>query len=605
MNLLDVSDIKLDPKKLARRQYPLKLLCGMANAILDKQTGELLEYRHLINRPEHRETWRHSYGNEIGRLAQGIPGRVEGTNTIFFINKNEVPNDRFKDITYGKIVCNYREGKDDPFRSRLVVLGNLVNCPIDCGTPTADLFTVKLLWNSIISTEGAKFMTMDIKNFYLNTPMERYEYLKLRLSDMPEDVIKYYKLDEKATKDGYVYAEVRAGMYGLPQAGILAQKLLSERLNEEGYYQSKTTPGYWKHTWRPISFTLVVDDFGVKYVGEEHAQHLLKVLQQHYEVSTDWEGAKYIGITLDWDYDGRKVHLTMPGYIQKALERFQHIIPKRLQDQPYPHEAVKYGAKIQYAKGEDLSPKLGKNEAKFIQEVTGVFLYLARAVDSTMLTPLSALAAEQSNPTEETMKKCKQFLDYAASQEEAVLTYVASDMVLAIHSDASYLSERNARSRAGGHFYMSDNSKFPPNNGAVLNISQIIKAVMSSAAESELGALFINAKGAVPARMTLEEMGHQQPPTPVQTDNSTAHGVLTNTITPKATTKAMDMRFWWLRDREIQKQFRWMWRQGSTNLADYWTKHHPASHHKAFRPEILTPMSILKALRKAIDAKKA
>ena len=202
------------------------------------------------------------------------------------------------------------------------------------------------------------------------------------------------------------------------------------------------------------------------------------------------------------------------------------------------------------------------------------------------------------------MKKCKQFLDYAASQEEAVLTYVASDMVLAIHSDASYLSERNARSRAGGHFYMSDNSKFPPNNGAVLNISQIIKAVMSSAAESELGALFINAKGAVPARMTLEEMGHQQPPTPVQTDNSTAHGVLTNTITPKAT-KAMDMRFWWLRDREIQKQFRWMWRQGSTNLADYWTKHHPASHHKAFRPEILTPMSILKALRKAIDAKKA
>ncbi len=160
-------------------------------------------------------------------------------------------------------------------------------------------------------------------------------------------------------------------------------------------------------------------------------------------------------------------------------------------------------------------------------------------------------------------------------------------MKLAIHSDASYLSEPKARSRAGGHMFMAGSEDIPINNGAVLNILQIIRSVMSSAAEAELGALFINAKAAVSMRQTLEEMGHPQPLTPIKTDNSTAHALLTNRIRPKAL-KAMDMRFNWLHCREAQRQYRFYWRPGTQNLADYWTKHHPASHHKSFRPQILT-----------------
>ena len=139
-----------------------------------------------------------------------------------------------------------------------------------------------------------------------------------------------------------------------------------------------------------------------------------------------------------------------------------------------------------------------------------------------MLVALGSLATEQANPTEETMHKCKQFLDYAASQEDAVITYRKSDMVLAIHSDASYLSEPRARSRAGGHFFLSEDERDPRDNGAVHTMAKIIKAVMSSAADAELGGLFINAKTAVPIQTTLEELGHKQPPTPIQTDNSTA-----------------------------------------------------------------------------------
>jgi hypothetical protein len=168
-----------------------------------------------------------------------------------------------------------------------------------------------------------------------------------------------------------------------------------------------------------------------------------------------------------------------------------------------------------------------------------------------MLVALSAIASEQGAPRESTLQKVYQFLDYAATHPDAVVTYRASDMILAIHSDASYLSKPKARSRARGHYFMSTNAQVPPNNGAVLNVAQIIKAVMSSAAEAELGALFINAKTAVPMQKALEELGHPQPQTPIQTDNSTAHGLINNKIQPKAT-KAMDMRFYWLRPRKCR-----------------------------------------------------
>jgi len=585
------------PRQAATRQFPSDFIMEFAGAVLDGATGNLLEYRQLIKDPRYKEIWGVSFGDEIGRLAQGLEGRVEGTNTIFFIHKHEVPLDRRKDVTYDRICCSVRPEKDKPNRTRLTMGGNLIDSHIDNGTPTAALLTVKLLFNSIISTPGAKFMGIDIKNFYLNTPMDRYEYLKMKIEHFPEDVIEAYNLREKVTPDGYLYVEVRKGMYGLPHAGILAQNLLEERLEKKGYRQSKLTPGFWKHDWRPISFTLIVDDFGVKYVGEEHAQHLLDAIKENYECSSDWEGERYLGLTLDWDYEKREVHLSMPGYAQEGLTRFKHEMPARPENQPYQHVVIKYGAKVQYAPAADTTRLLDKQEKKFVQQVIGTFLYYGRAVDGTMLTALSAIASAQANPTVDTMNKTKKFLDYVATNPDAILTYRASDMVLGIHSDASYLSEPESKSRAGGHFFMSNDTRFPPtNNGAVLNIAQIIKAVMSSAAEAELGALYINAREAVPMRVTLWEMGHPQPPTPIQTDNTTALGVIMNNIQPRRT-KAMDMRFHWLRCREAQQQFRWYWRAGPTNEGDYYTKHFCAAHHVHKRPEILTPVRILRALR--------
>ena len=124
---------------------------------------------------------------------------------------------------------------------------------------------------------------------------------------------------------------------------------------------------------------------------------------------------------------------------------------------------------------------------------------------------------------------------------------------------------------------------------------------MSSATEAELGALFIVAKEAVYTRTILKEMGHKQPATPIQTDNSAAEGVINSKITPKRT-KAMDMRFYWLRDRQTLEQFRFFWRAGKLNLADYWTKHHLAMHHKQVRPEFLTEKRVLDELKQRLES---
>ena len=403
-------------------------------------------------------------------MAQGVGGRIQGTNTIFFIHKHQVPADRWRDVTYAKFVCELKPNKKETHQTRLTIGGDKVHYPGDVGTPTADLTLVKMHVNSVISTRNARYMTIDVKNFYLNMPMVRYKYVQIKLEDIPEEIICKNNLHEKVTKDGYVYVEIQKGMYGLPQAGILAQELLEKQLNEHGYSQNKAIPGLWTHKTRPISFTLVVNDFGVKYAGKEHATHLISILKQHYEISEDWTGSKYIGITFDWDYCKQRVHLSMPGYIAKALQHFGHEWPCRPQNSPHPHVAPIYGAKAQYVEMDIPSAPLDKEGQKFIHAITGTLLYYSRAVDPTMLVTLNTIATQQASPTQKTMDRIKQLLDYCSSQEEAIITYHSSDMVLAIHSDAGYLNESKARSRVGGHFFLSSNTQYLPNNGTILDM---------------------------------------------------------------------------------------------------------------------------------------
>jgi hypothetical protein len=200
----------------------------------------------------------------------------------------------------------------------------------DVATSTADITTFKILINITLYTEDTAMMMMDIKSYYLGTPLPRFEYMKMLLSRFPEEIVQKYNLNALAV-DGWVYIEIWKGMYGLKQSGLLANQLLQTRFTPFGYYPARHTLGLWLHRTRPISFTLMVDDFTFKYVGKKQAEHLRDALLRTYELTTDWTETVYSGMTLKWDYKSRTCDISMPGYVSNVLSKFQHDAPKHPQ----------------------------------------------------------------------------------------------------------------------------------------------------------------------------------------------------------------------------------------------------------------------------------
>ncbi len=296
---------------------------------------------------------------------------MDGTNTIFFVHKKEIPQDRLKDVTYIKFVASVTRKKMSPTASEPLSAATSSTITDDVGTPTADLLLIKIFLNSVISTDGARFATAGLSNFYLMTPLKRPEYGRVKMTDIPDKIINEYKLNEKAI-DGWVNFKVVQGTYGLPQSGSNSHDELEERLNKDGYYKSPLVPALWKHKTRPTQFVLIVDDFGIKYFTNDDLDHLSDTLKKYYDVKVDPDRKELVKIELNWDYTNKKVHLSMKPYLDKALRQFENVIPTKRQQSPYPHVQPKYGAKHQFAEYDESEP-VGDEEKKQIQEITGKF----------------------------------------------------------------------------------------------------------------------------------------------------------------------------------------------------------------------------------------
>jgi hypothetical protein len=409
----------------------------MANAVICPATGKSLKHQELITKLRYKIKWMRSTANEINRLYN--------TNTIRFICMSNIPKGR--KVTYGSFVVDIKDHKEEKERTRLTVGRDKIEYPGDKSTRTAGLTTAKILINSVISTLGAKFLVIDINIFCLNTPLGRFEYMVINLSSLPQETIDKYDFIE-LSQDGKVYIEIQKGMYGLPQAGILANELLQRNLAKDGHRPTQQTYGLWTHYARPLSLSLLVDAFGVKYVGREHAEHPMACIKKNYNISSDWNGRAYCGLTLDWDYTNRTVDLSMPGYIKAALHKYQHAAPARPEHAPHMWNPPIYGAKTQFVKDETISPALSDKDVNKLQQLMGTLLYYDRAVDPTLIMPINVLASKQSKVTKVTANKVIKILNYCNTHPETKIRYHASDMILHIHSDASYLSENEAKSRA-------------------------------------------------------------------------------------------------------------------------------------------------------------
>ncbi len=298
-------------------------------------------------------------------------------------------------------------------------------------------------------------------------------------------------------------------------------------------------------------------------------------------LTKDWMGNLYCGIQLKWYYTKQTVDMSMPGYIKKKLQEYRHIMLKKIQECPYAPEPKKFGTEAQASLPQDDTPKLDKKGIKRVQKIVGSILHYMRAVNMTVLMALSTIAVDQTKATERTMEQCTQLLDCLAHNADAKVRFHASDMILNIHSDTLYLSEAKAWSRACRHFFMGwmpKNGEPIQLNGAFHISTTIMRFVVASAAEAELGALYHNCQTGIIFRLTLEEMGHLQPQTPVHCNNATAVGIANNTI-KRQRSRSMDMQFFWVGYKVAQEMYKLSWHPGQENLADYQSKHHVASHH--------------------------
>lgn len=518
--------------------------------------------------------WNQLTADEFDRL-------VERTTTMTFIAWSEKPSNRPASNMVLACSDKLKVGLGRKQRVR-ATHGGRTDYSGDLSAYTASLASAKILFNSIISTPDAKFASIDIVDFYLNTPLDTPEFVVIRKNQIPNSTWNKYNLENLA-HNNCVMARLDKTIPGLPQSGILAQQALVAHLSQHEYTLHAGCE--ITHATRKIQATLVVDDFGIKYTNEDDLTHLIDTLQLKYAITIDRTGSQYVGLTLDWTYDGpdRKVQLSMPHVIPKLLACLDVEKLPQATNNPTSYVQPTYGAKVQLAEKEDKSPLLPPDRTTRVQSIIGSLSYYATAVDSTMLAPVRMLSLDQAHPTEETERAADQLLQYAATWPNAIITFHPSDMVLKVITDATYLSERGARSRAAGYHHLgnSDN-KDQWINGAISVMSKQINVVTSSAYESEIGGAWMNAVASLPETRTLELLGHKQPPTEIISDNKVAVAIANGTAKQRLS-KPIDMRFHWLVDRTQQKQFKVVWRAGINNLADYFTKKHSTKHHKEMR----------------------
>jgi hypothetical protein len=199
-------------------------------------------------------------------------------------------------------------------------------------------------------------------------PPKDFAYMRIPISLIPDESMQMYKL-KPLVKKGNVYVRIEKGMYGLPQAGIIANKRLTKFLEPQGYSPCPITPGLWQHKTRDIKFSLVVDDFGIKYTNKVNAHHLIDALSKDYVLKVKWDGTKYCGLTFTWDYDNHTVNISTPDYIDQALQQFAHPSPAAPQHSLHAWAQPTYGAKQEFPPAEDLTAELPVADKTRIQEI--------------------------------------------------------------------------------------------------------------------------------------------------------------------------------------------------------------------------------------------
>lgn len=530
--------------------------------------------------------WDEQFVDEIRRL-------VHRTKSISWKQDGIVPIGRH--ATYANAV-GYKKSVNgvDTYRVRLAYGGDNSDYEGERTSTMAEITAVKIAFNTVVSDATLDYCTLDLRDMYLQSTLERPEYMFMPLAMIPMDLRKELGMTH-LTESTRILWEVNKALYGMPQAGRLAQQDLVRILKTGGYTMSPTTPCLFTHPARKIKFLVWVDDFFITYPRGDRSdvEHLMSVLSQLYEYKIDWTGSSYLGLTLHHDRARKTFTVSLPGYITRMLAELGVTKGKHDPGSPITYIAPTYGVKGGPGQLEDIdeSPPLDAKDTKFLQRVVGKLLFYTRMVDPTIELAVNRLGSIQAKATTRVNKDVQRLLQYVAHHPDPCLVYRPSTMQLVIHSDGSHLSESKSRSRAAGVFYLGDppfngpgdRSRIHRMNAPIATVCKILPTVTQAASETEYATAYTNAQVGEAIRQNLNDFGCKQNPTPIIYDNIVT-GHMANQTCKLRRSKAIAMRYHWLRDRVQMGHFIMVWRPGAINLADYLSKAHPVSHFRATHP---------------------
>jgi len=499
-----------------------------------------------------RHVWESRLEAELDRLIE----KTETGTPILWKDK-EVN----KKAAYASLVLEHKPGKDE--RIRIVYGGNTQEENPLWTSRNTDMVAKKLFLNKVVS-EGLKFMTLDIKDFYLSemNVLDSPEYMVLKEKYLPK---KYREKYGNMISNGQLLIRLDKTIYGMKQAGYIAQRNLIEILTKKGYKEENYNSIFTNKT-KSVAFVTHVDDFAVGYKDKGQVEELIKVLKEAgYTMTEDWEGKKFCGFEIDYN-KGKWIDISVKKTIERTVTRFGKFKEREC---PYKISAIKF-SKEQMEAEIDLSPELTDEEKTLLMEKVGLMRYIASAAYPHLELAVGKIAANVSKPTMELMEQADHLLGYLQSHPDRVIRYYPSDMIMRAHSDASYGCEAEFRCRTGGFIYMGNDDKDFV-NGPIEVLSLVQKNNVTCTAEAEYVAVFDVAQRLAYLRKLAESLGYPQGTIIIECDNECAVR-LSNNNSHERKLRHVAMRYHWVKDQVRQGMIDVIWRKNVYNLADFATK---------------------------------
>ena len=425
---------------------------------------------------------------------------------------------------------------------------------------------------------NTRFVTLDMVDYYLYSPMEILSFMMVLLKDIPIEIVEAYDLKKRAIH-GKIYFKVLMSMYGHPAAGHLAQRLFMKTIKPAGYYEDAIISCLIKHDTRTTCGGLIVDDIGLKVKCEEDVLHLVEAIEKVWKVKINWKGDKFLGMDLKWDYNPENptLEISSNNVIPAAHKRFY--LNEELKGAETPM-LKKYTRRLRpdewVPPEKDPIPRPDMKQT--VQEFAGTFSHLGRTTRHDIVAAVNEIAETQANPSSETLAQMDRLANYTASYPEGAVLFKATDMILKAQYDSSL--KPHARHKVGGIIYLGNNDDSPENIG---NITEVVSKTppnaVASIAEGEYAAGFMIGQKVIHHRYINEALGYPQPPTTLFGDNTTAIGIANDTMKQKHS-KAFDKALHWNRDQVRQGILNNVHIDTSNNTSDYFTKAHGTAEHR-------------------------